>query len=62
MKRLKLQFENLPPDRKKDIQEVSVFDSNRKLLAISDESKQNKVNRTSTDIAVQRVLVQKSQK
>lgn len=31
-----------------------------KLLAISDESKQNKVNRTSTDIAVQRVLVQKT--
>ncbi|MCV5307268.1 cell wall metabolism sensor histidine kinase WalK, partial [Escherichia coli] len=56
---IKTSIRKFASDRKKDIQEVSVFDSNRKLLAISDESKQNKVNRTSTDIAVQRVLVQK---
>ncbi|MEH7457257.1 cell wall metabolism sensor histidine kinase WalK [Bacillus pseudomycoides] len=46
-------------DRKKDIQEVSVIDEHRRLIAISDSSKQNKVNKTTTDIAVQRVLVQK---
>lgn len=56
---IKTSIRKFASDRKKDIQEVSVFDANRKLLAISDESKQNKVNRTSTDIAVQRVLVQK---
>ncbi|KFK71124.1 sensor histidine kinase yycG [Bacillus cereus] len=59
---IKTSIRKFASDRKKDIQEVSVFDANRKLLAISDESKQNKVNRTSTDIAVQRVLVQKNQK
>ena len=56
---IKTSIRKFASDQKKVIQEVSVFDSHRKLLAISDESKQNKVNRTSTDIAVQRVLVQK---
>lgn len=57
---IKTSIRKFASDQKKVIQEVSVFDSHRKLLAISDESKQNKVNRTSTDIAVQRVLVQKA--
>jgi len=46
-------------DRKRDIQEISVIDSTKKLMAISDASKQNKVGRTSADTAVQRVMVQK---
>ncbi|MGI2727847.1 cell wall metabolism sensor histidine kinase WalK [Bacillus cytotoxicus] len=53
-------IEKFANDRKRDIQEVSVFDHNRKLLATSDNSpaKKSQVNRASTDITVQRVIVQ----
>lgn len=54
-------IQKLASDRKKDIQEISVIDSTKKLMAISDASKQNKVGRTSADTAVQRVMVQKNQ-
>ncbi|HEK9100852.1 cell wall metabolism sensor histidine kinase WalK [Bacillus pfraonensis] len=46
-------------DRKKDIQEVRVIDPDRRLLAISNLSKQGMVGKTITDISVQRALVQK---
>ncbi|KEK25636.1 cell wall metabolism sensor histidine kinase WalK [Bacillus gaemokensis] len=58
---LKTSITDFASDRKKDIQEVSVIDPNRRLLAISNPSpsKQSRVGRTSTDISVQRAIVQK---
>ncbi|WP_439744124.1 cell wall metabolism sensor histidine kinase WalK [Bacillus pseudomycoides] len=56
---LKTSITDFASDRKKDIQEVRVIDPNRRLLAISNSSKQGMVGKTITDITVQRAIVQK---
>ncbi|PFD98999.1 cell wall metabolism sensor histidine kinase WalK [Bacillus cereus] len=56
---LKTSITEFTADRKKDIQEVRVIDPNRRLLAISNQSKQGMVGKTITDITVQRAIVQK---
>ncbi|WP_410984868.1 cell wall metabolism sensor histidine kinase WalK [Bacillus cereus] len=56
---LKTSITDFALDRKKDIQEVRVIDKDRRLLAISNPSKQGMVGKTVTDISVQRALVQK---
>ncbi|MBY0595970.1 cell wall metabolism sensor histidine kinase WalK [Bacillus bingmayongensis] len=56
---IKTSITEFASDRKKDIQEVSVIDPNRRLLAVSLESKQGRVGKTVTDISVQRAIVQK---
>ncbi|PEL28283.1 cell wall metabolism sensor histidine kinase WalK [Bacillus pseudomycoides] len=56
---IKTSITDFASDRKKDIQEVRVIDPNRRLLAISNSSKQGMVGKTITDITVQRAIVQK---
>ncbi|MBO1582067.1 cell wall metabolism sensor histidine kinase WalK [Bacillus sp. XF8] len=56
---IKTSITEFASDRKKDIQEVSVIDPNRRLLAVSLESKQGRVGKTVTDLSVQRAIVQK---
>ncbi|WP_459502795.1 cell wall metabolism sensor histidine kinase WalK [Bacillus sp. C1] len=56
---LKTSITEFASDRKTNIQEVKVIDPNRRLLAISNQSKQGMIGKTITDITVQRALVQK---
>lgn len=52
-------LEEYSSDRKNDIQEVRVIDSNLRVLATSNPYNQEKVGKKTTDVFVQRAIVQK---
>ncbi|WJE81787.1 cell wall metabolism sensor histidine kinase WalK [Bacillus sp. DX3.1] len=56
---IKTTIEEFSSNRNTAIQEVRVIDPNRRLLATSDQSRQDMVGKTVTDISVQRAIVQK---
>lgn len=56
---IKTSIEEFSSNRNTAIQEVRVIDPNRRLLATSDQSRQDMVGKTVTDISVQRAIVQK---
>lgn len=58
---IKTTIEEFSSNRNTAIQEVRVIDPNRRLLATSDQSRQDMVGKTVTDISVQRAIVQKRQ-